>query len=245
MKLLNYAFLVCILQISCNTKQEQRSNESIQITLEQSITIVNENQEPNISDKNIDIKDIFLLLPEDVFPEIPTTVTQRKELLKFIGKEKAFDISPTPIGLCDVKNGYLSLTGMQFGWEMCYWNLKDSRKMVAINEGTESGSEVRVFFYQNEKLTEDTNYQLGGNQNYIFTDFIDVSQLSADARKLAEQQFAKGDYLIYYQLPQNGTFLTVRIDVNQLMDYNESYEIPYEASKKVILKWVKEKWVKE
>lgn len=244
MKLTFFIFLLSMLQVSCNEKQEQNSNKSTQNALEQSATSTNENQEPGISDKAIDIKAIFVLLPEDVFPEVPTTVAQRKELLKCIGEEKAFEISPTPIAVCDVKNGYLSLTGMQFGWEMCYWNLKDGRKLVALNNGTESGSEIRIFFYQNGKLTEDTDYQLGGNQNYILSDFIDVSQLSADARKFAVQQFAKGDYLIYYQLPQKGTSLTVRIDANQLMDYNESYEIPFEASKEVMLKWKNEKWLK-
>ncbi len=244
MKLVHVSFLLPLLLISCNAKSEQKSNESAQNTFEQSSTIVDGNQQLGISAKNIDIKGIFLLLPDNVFPETTITVAQRKELLKYIGKEKAYSISKTPIDVCDLKNGYLSLTGMQFGWEMCYWNLKDGRKLVAINDLTESGSKIRTFFYQNGKLTEDPNYQLGGNQNYKSNDFIDVSQLSSNARKFAEKQFAKGDYLIYYQLPQKGTSITVSIDSDQLMDNNESYEIPGEATKKVILKWINEKWVR-
>ncbi len=244
MKLVHAVFILPIFLISCNAKSEQKSNESIQKALEQPVTKVDENQGSNISSRNIDIKGIFVLLPENVFPEAHTTVAKRKELLKLIGDEKAYKISPTPIDICDVKNGYLSLTGMQFGWEMCYWNLKDGRKLVAINNGTETGSQVRVFFYQNGKLTEDPNYRFGGNQNYTLNDFIDVSQLKQNTRKFAEKQFAKANYLIYYQLPQKGTSLTVSIDTDQLMDNNESYEIPYEASKEVTLKWVNEKWVK-
>ena len=190
----------------------------------------------------VDIKDIFLLLPDDVFPMDGISIANRKLLLNNIGDEKAYDISQTPIDVCDVKNGYLSLTGMQFGWEMCYWNLKDGHKLVAVNNGTESGSEIKTFFYQNGKLAEDHNYKLGGNQNYKLFDFIDVSQLSSDTRKFAEKQFAKGDYLIYYQLPQSGTSLKVSLDDRQLMDYDEAHEIPGEATKEVTLKWKNEKW---
>ena len=180
----------------------------------------------------VNIKEIFLLLPDDVFPIEKISVANRKLMLNNIGSEDAYDISTTPIDVCDVKNGYLSLTGMETGWEMCYWNLKDGRKLVAVNNKAESGSEIRIFFYQNGKLTEDADYQLGGNQNYELTDFIDVSKLSSDTRKFAEKQFAKANYLIYYQLPQKGTSLTVSIDTDQLMDNNEVYEIPYEATKK-------------
>lgn len=192
----------------------------------------------------MNIKDIFLLLPNDAFPLEEISVATRKLLLNSIGEEKAYDISPTPIEMCDVENGYLSLTGMETVWEMCYWNLKDGHKLVAINNGTESGSEIRVFFYQNKKLTEDTSYQLGGSQNYQLTDFVDDSQLSSNTRELAEKQFAKGNYQIYCKLPENGTSLILNIDTDQLMDYNEIYEISYEAIKDVIIKWKNEQWGK-
>ena len=245
MKLILFTLLLPILLISCNAKPKQNSNELKQNTFEQPTTITNENQEPDFSGKNVDITDIFLLLPDNVFPEVPTTVAQRKDLLKCIGDEKAFEISPTPIGVCDAKNGYLNLTGMQYGWELCYWNLKDARKLVAINNSTESGGEIRIFFYQNGKLIEDHNYQLGGNQNYKLTDFIDVSQLSSNTQKFAEQQFIKGAWHLFYQLPQNGTSLKVSIDTYQLMNYDENHEIPYEATKEVTLKWKNETWVKD
>ena len=189
----------------------------------------------------VNIKGIFLLLPDDAFPEA-ISISNRELLLNNIGEDKAYDISSTPIDVCDTKNGYLSLTGMQFGWEMCYWNLKDGRKLVAVNSGTESGSEIRVFFCQNGKLNEDPNYQLGGNQKFTLSDFVDVSQLSSDTRKYAEQQFAKGAYSLYYQLPQTGTSLKLSIDAYQLMEYDEAHEIPYEATKEVTLKWNNEKW---
>ena len=193
--------------------------------------------------KSVNIKDIFLLLPDDVFPLERISIANRKLLLNHIGEDAAFDISPTPIYVCDVKNGFLSLNGTQYAWEMTYWNMQDGRKLVAINKGTETGSKVRVFFYQNGKLTEDPHYQLGGQQNYKLTDFVDTAQLSPGARKYAQQQFSQGAYALYYQLPQKGTSLTLGIDAYLFMlDYAEGFEIPDEAIKSVTLKWKNEKW---
>ena len=188
----------------------------------------------------VNIKDIFMLLPGYVF-NMDYSLANRKLLLNCIGEEKAYDISPIPIEVCDVKNGYLNLGG---GWELCYWNMKDGRKLVATNSVDEDGSEINTFFYQNRILTEDPSYQLGGDQNYKLTDFVDVSKLSSSTRKLAEEQFAKGEYHIYFQLPQSGTSLKVRIDESQLMGYGEGSKIPEEAMKELTLKWVNEKWVR-
>ena len=192
--------------------------------------------------KSVNIKDIFLLLPDDVFPMEEISKENRALLLKHIGEDKAFDISSTPIGVCDVQNGYLNLTGLQYDWEMCYWNLKDGRKLVVVNSGTESGSEIRVFFYQEGKLTDDQNYQLGGNQRFELSDFVEVSQMSPDIRKYAEQQFANGAYHLYYRLPQKGTSISISLDIDDLVDDQENYDVFYEASKDVILKWKNEKW---
>ncbi len=236
------AYLLILLSLALACKGESQKNTETETFV--SVKQENENaaEVPDVTPVNI--KDIFLLLPDDAFPMEGISLANRKGLLNYIGDDKAYDISPTPIDVCDVKNGFLSLTGMQYGWEMCYWNLKDARKLVAVNSGTESGSEIRTFFYQNGELTEDHNYQLGGNQIFTLSDFVDVSQLSSNTRKYAEQQFAKGAYSLYYQLPQKGTSLTVTIDTYQLMENNENYEIPYEATKKVVLKWINEKWVK-
>lgn len=195
----------------------------------------------------VTIKDMFLLLPDNAFQEEEISVDNRKRLLNHIGEQQAYDISPTPIDVYDVKNGYLSLTGNQFGWEMSYWNMTDRRKLVATNNATEAGSEIRTFFYQDGKLTEDQHYQLGGKQNYTLTDFIDIAQLPPDVRQYAQQQFAKGAYALYYQLPQQGTSLTITLDPYLFMldydtDNEDRFEIPYEATRAVTLKWENEKW---
>ena len=240
MKSTIYLLAIHALFLACIGEKQKNTDTETSVTVEQKNEITAE--APNA--QAVNIRDIFLLLPDDAFPMEGITEANRKLLLNHIGEEKAFDISPTPIDVCDVKNGFLSLTGMQYGWEMCYWNMKDGSKLVAVNSGTEAGSKIRTFFYQNGKLTEDHNYRLGGNQTYKLTDFIDVSQLSLDSRKFAEKQFTKGSYILYYRLPQNGTSLKVSLDTDQLMDFNEKYEIAYKATKEITLKWKNEKWEK-
>jgi hypothetical protein len=240
MRINAYLLILLTLAIACKGEMQKNTATETKGIVEQENEITAETAVATA----VNIKDIFLLLPDDVFPMEAISVANRKLLLNSIGEDNAYDISPTPIDVCDVKNGYLSLTGMQTGWEMCYWNLKDGRKLVAINKGTESGSEIRVFFYQNGELTEDYNYQLGGNQKFTLSDFVDVSQLSSDTRKFAEQQFAKGNYQLYYQLPRNGTSIKISMDVNEMTENPEDYDVFYEASKDLTLKWENEKWIK-
>ncbi|MDD2385211.1 MAG: hypothetical protein PHP52_00325 [Bacteroidales bacterium] len=235
-----YLFIIIAVFLSCKGGNQKNNSTETLGSVEQE----NEIGEETNDAKAVNIKDLFLLLPNDAFPIEEISTDNRKLLLNNIGKEKAFDIASTPIDVCDVQNRFLDLTGMQYGWEMCYWNLEDTRKLVAINNMTESGSKIRIFFYENGKLTEDFDYQLGGNQNYSLTDFVDISQLSPDTQKFAKQQFTKGAYNLYYKLPQNGTSLKVSIDTYQLMNYDETYEIPYEATKEVSLNWKNEKWEK-
>ena len=240
MKTKYYLLVVLTLLFACQAESQKSANAQTSDSMRQENKDVTEDSDVS----KVNIKDIFLLLPDDVFPLEEINIEKRELLLKHIAEDKAYDISPTPIDICDVKNGFLCLTGMQFGWEMCYWNLKDGRKLVAVNCGSETGSDIRIFFYQNAKLTEDHNYQLGGNQKYTLTDFMDVSKLSSDTRKFAEQQFAKGAYHLYYELPRKGTSIKISMDVNEMTDNPEDYDIFYEASKDVILKWENEKWKK-
>ena len=244
MKLIHFALLLPLVLLACNSKQEKINIESTQDLMEQPAIIADENQEPDLAGRSINIKYIFVLLPENVFHESSMSVTQRKELLNCIGEEKAFKISPTPIGVCDVKNGYLNLAGMQFDWEASYWNLKDERKLVIVNHGTESGSVLSYFFYENGKLKEDINYNAIKNIAWKADDFIYLSRLNPNSRKIVEKKFAKADYTLYYKLPQKGTSIQVALDTYALMDNSETNEIPAEATKEVTLKWKNEKWEK-
>ncbi|MDD2344571.1 MAG: hypothetical protein PHI36_04915 [Bacteroidales bacterium] len=237
-----YLTALLALLFACSSKNEKVSDAKNPVIEKQENIIATESN----NGAAVNIKDIFLLLPDDAFKDFEKiSVSNRSLLLKHIGEEKAYDISQTPIDVCDVKNGFLSLTGTQFGWEMCYWNLKNGQKLVAVNDNTEFGSKIRVFFYQNGKLTEDPNYKLGGNQKFKLSDFIDVSKLSSKTQKFTEKQFAKGAYSLYYQLPRNGTSIKVSLDLDQLINNDENFEIPNEITKDVILKWENEKWVKQ
>ncbi len=242
MKLVHFTIIMPLILISCNSKQEKINIESAQDFIVQPTTIANKNQETDLTGRSINIKDIFVLLPENIFPEGSMKLAQRKELLKCIGEEKAFEISPTPIGACDVKNGYLNLTGMQYDWEVSYWNLKDERKLVIVNQGTESGSILNYFYYENGKLKEDINYDAIKKIVWKANDFIYLSRLNPNTQKVVEKKFAKADYTLYYKLPQKGTSIKVTLDTYALMDYSETNEISAEAAKEVKLKWVNEKW---
>lgn len=178
----------------------------------------------NQSVAKINIKDIFIMLPKGA---CPLDQSHRKELLK--------DKSNFP-GICDTRNAYLSIERAQFTWEMCYWNMKDGRKLVAVNQNTEEqGSKIRISFYENGTLYEDKNYRLAGNRKFKPSDFIDVSRLEADIRKQVEQNFATGKYNLYYQLPQKGTSVIITLDTYSLLNYSD--EIPYEICKDVVLQW--------
>ena len=231
-------FVLVVLFAACKGESNKNATSKSLGTVEMKKEIAQATTNP----RHVNIKDMFLLLPDDLFPLEKINTEKRELLLKHIGEDKAFDISSTPIGVCDVSNGYLNLIGSQYDWEMCYWNLKDGGKLLAVNNSTETGGEIRVFFYDDGKLTEDHKYKLGGNQNYKLTDFIDVSQLSPESLQFAEKQFAKGAYHLYYQLPQNGTSITIGIDIENLIDNEENYDVFYEASKDIMLHWKNEKW---
>ena len=138
----------------------------------------------------------------------------------------------------------MNLSGMQYDWEVSYWNLKDERKLVIVNHGTESGSVLSYFFYENGKLKEDINYNAIKNIAWKADDFIYLSKLNPNSRKIVEKKFAKADYTLYYKLPQKGTSIQVALDTYALMDNSETNEIPSEATKEVTLKWKNEKWEK-
>lgn len=179
--------------------------------------------------QKVNIKTLFWMLPADALPEY-IDISDRDALEELILVR-------------DLQNGYLEIGGAQFTWEMCYWNLKDGRKLVAVNKNTVYGSVIRTFFYEKGKLKEKSDYKLGGEQTYILEDFVDVSQLDSDVLTKAREAFSRGDYNLYFGLPQEGTSLKVWLDEYSLMEQYDA--IPYEAQKQVVLKWENEKWVKQ
>ena len=104
------------------------------------------------TNRKTNIKDIFLMLPDNAFGHPDFTLEKRKEMLKTIGQQpninvENYDGTYAYIELCDERNGYLSafyyfLEGYKY--EICYWNLKDGRKLVAVNKDEGHGN---VNFY--------------------------------------------------------------------------------------------------
>jgi len=178
--------------------------------------------------QQVNIKTLFWMLPADAFPDyVPQDDKEGKE---------------SHISVCDYRNGYLALGGGEFIWEMCYWNLKDGRKLVAVNQNFETGPDLRFFYYENGKLREDTDYNIWENISIQLEDFIDVSQLKPGIIAEVRENVEGLKYTFYYQLPQKGTFLKVLIDHEALMEDFET--VSYEACKELTIKWVNEKWIK-
>ena len=151
MKTKIYLLFVIALLVACKDQSQNITAEPLSIGTQKS-TIATETPVAT----RVNIKDIFLLLPSDVFPLEEISITKRKLLFNHIGEDQAYDISATPIDIYDPRNGFLSLTGMQFGWEMSYWSLQDNRMLVVVNKGTETGSEIRVFSIKMENLAKIT-----------------------------------------------------------------------------------------
>ena len=178
--------------------------------------------------QQVNIKTLFWMLPADAFPEyVPQDDKEGKE---------------SHISVCDYRNGYLELGGGQFIWEMCYWNLKDGRKLVAVNRNYETGPELRFFYYENGKLREDADYNIWENIFIKLEDFIDLSLLKPDIVEELRKNVESLKYMFYYQLPQKGTSLKILIDRESLIEDFET--IPYEACKELTIRWVIEKWIK-
>ena len=70
-----------------------------------------------IAANEVNVKTLFALLPSDAFRFCLRTNADLEKYIK----------------VCDLKNGYLELEFEdESSWEMCYWNLKDGNKLIAI-----------------------------------------------------------------------------------------------------------------
>ncbi|TLX76038.1 hypothetical protein E9993_07460 [Labilibacter sediminis] len=78
--------------------------------------------------------DIFLKLPEHVAIE---TISKRKQMIaRYIEGEQYVDTKKRIylyLDVVDHRNGYMSYAGAYEGtWSMCYWNLENDTKLVAV-----------------------------------------------------------------------------------------------------------------
>ncbi|MDO4702626.1 hypothetical protein [Tannerella sp.] len=202
------------------------------------------------------IKDIFLMLPDNAFEHPDFTLEKRKEMLQTIGQRpntevENYDGTYAYIELCDERNGYLSAFYYfpeGYKYEICYWNLKDGRKLVAVNKD-EGHGDVRFYLYENGNLTEDLYY--GPDiYNVQLDDFFEMSHLDEKEKNILQDLF-ENRIVFQYVLPRKGTSIEMRIGS---IPFDMSYESMFEEAglkdekiifKHLIFKWVNEKWIKE
>lgn len=213
-------------------------------------------QSNNQETKKIGIKDIFLMLPDSAFDHQDFTLENRKKMLKTIGKQPEMkddnnENTYSYIEVCDPRNGYLSafyyfLEGYKY--EICYWNLKDGRKLVGVNKD-EGHGELQFYLYENGKLKKDSSYE---PQTYDIqvSDFFETSHLNSKEKKILQDLF-KNRIVFQYVLPRKGTSIEMRVgSIPFDMDYESMFDEAGLKDEKVvykhiIFKWVNEKWVKE
>lgn len=206
------------------------------------------------AEKKIGIKDFFLMLPDSIFEkgDCILKLKDRKEMLKTIGQTiEGPNGNYLPyINVCDPQNGYLSVLYYSIDDginQICYWNLKDGRKLVGVNRHQGFGT-LSFYIYENGKLKDGSSY-MPDTQNIQVSDFFDTSRLNAKEKKTLQDIF-KNRIVFRYVLPRKGKSIEMCIGFPvQDMEYETMFDeaglgdkIVY---KHIVFKWVDEKWVKE
>ena len=93
MKTKYYLLVVLTLLFACTGESQKSANAETSDSMRQE----NKDATEDYDASKVNIKDIFLLLPDDAFPIEGISLANRKLLLNHIGDEKGYDISPTPI----------------------------------------------------------------------------------------------------------------------------------------------------
>ena len=157
--------------------------------------------------KRINIKDIFLMLPDNAFEEVDLNIEKRKKLLETIGQNPTTSDDYNFIDICDIKNGYMSVIYHIEGWkyELCYWNLKDGRKLVAVNKDAGFGN-IEFYLYKDGQLKKDSS--LAPNIEKKLEDFFDTSRLNQKEKDKLKELFY--DRLVFaHFLPRKGTAISM------------------------------------
>ncbi len=192
------------------------------------------------------LKEYFEMLPADLLPEF---ISREKciEQLQSIDDYYQGWSDAGPIRTYDENNGYMSLSETEYDWVLTFRKLNNGKKMLLVNDSNESGSHIRIFFYKDGKLIEDTKYKPYDNVVYVVDDFVDLSMLSDEAIEAANHLFRNNMYHIYYHLPESGDTITVAARFEDSDNYDNEYvdEINFEAFKLCTLIWIDDKWVKE
>ena len=208
-----------------------------------------EAQKNNQGAKKINIRDIFLMLPEQAVDN-RWSVEERKKLLTHVGvpAEGQEWIEPY-VEVCDERNGYLRayLSYPDPTLEVCYWNLKDGRKLVGVNN-TFGYSDLKFYIYDRGRLCEDRLLAPKVSEVKV-EDFYDLSQLSPKQRATLTDIF-KHRLVFLFKLPQKGTSIEMYVGARE---QDAEYDTMFDDlglgdlvdTKYVVFRWVNEQWIKE
>ncbi len=174
------------------------------------------------------IKDFFLLLPEEDCFEIPAEL--RVQMLQNKPLEQWDYMAIEEV---DVENRYLNLTGPLEGkWEM-YAQEVDDVWFIAVNWqvcGPACYTEIaKTYIYDNGQLILDYSANLAGYQDLWPELFIDFSMLNEEQERAAREIWEENKYEVLYDLPRDGK--TVSMYVEPLLYIDE--DIPWDAFRTV------------
>lgn len=126
---------------------------------------------PNVvAQQKVDVKTLFRLLPDDAFEfQSHRWKNDRAELDSYIK-------------VCDYKNGFLRLEFDSANyWEMCYWNLKNGNKLIAVRYDPLSSASFYLYAdgkiestskFGTDEIHEDINNSIADNCCDNTTEFL-------------------------------------------------------------------------
>ncbi|MFH1198116.1 MAG: DUF3256 family protein [bacterium] len=179
------------------------------------------------------IIDYFILVPDSV---CILNQSERKQLVENYhkGRNEYFQEGAYKFlfDVFDTKNGYLKIIGpFEGSWEMCYWNLKNENKLIAVNEigcGPICDSRLTFFEYSQNKLR-------GLPYNSIMPpiDYTDCYDMEKIKKNNSAKHFEALKEQLYpawtYSLPQKGKNIIVNFELVEDFDAGK-YKIFYRST---------------
>jgi len=185
--------------------------------------------------------DIYLKLPERVALGDMRTREQMiqnyKDGNKTLGGEIIYRFD-----IVDEKNGFLSVTGAFEGiWEMCYWNLGDSKKLVAVyDQGCGPVCYIegfRFYHFQDGKMVEQQKELIIQDYDTIYEDFF-ITYSENFKKELKKQDILA---TLLFKLPRTGK------DIVAFFGNEDSKETYAKFSKgdRMLLKWDNGRFIRD
>ena len=151
--------------------------------------------------------DLFKLLPEET--AIVDTPTRSEMIANYPVKNTDFSNGLYYIKTADHKNGYMEVDGaMEGSWSMCYWNLGNSQKLVAvllIGCGPVCHVEdISFYLYDGDTLTNKSQPVI---ESTGYSDFFDMTE------KEFNDMYEKHDIPLglVMELPRHGKDIIAKI----------------------------------